>query len=136
MAHGTFNRAFRAVQKGRLDKDAPGTVRVDIFTIEPGGPMFVKVVPAAAAALILSAGLAVANDAATIQQSSSEMAVPIYSAGSSTNYCPAGLQPVSVDGTTSCGTPTSDMTYAEVKATPYGRRSSSYVTCAPGVKGC
>ncbi len=96
--------------------------------------MFAKILPGACAALMLTAGLAWANDAANIQQSSSEIPVPIYPTGASVNYCPAGLQPVSVDGTVSCGTPTSEMTYAQAKATPY--RRSGYSSCIPGAKGC
>lgn len=96
--------------------------------------MFAKIFPGACAALLLSAGLAYANDAAQVQQSSSEVPVTIYPTGAKAHYCPAGLQPVSVDGSVSCGTPTTETTYAEAKATPY--RSGGYRSCSVGAKGC
>lgn len=98
--------------------------------------MFKHAMRGAIAALTLCATAAMASDAATIQQSSSELPVGIYAAGSGTNYCPAGLQPVSIDGTTSCGTPNQTITYNEVKKTPYRRSYSRYYTCPVGVKGC
>jgi len=88
-----------------------------------------------ATALCVAAGVAMASDAATVQQSSSELPVGIYATGAGTSYCPAGLRPVSVDGTTSCGMPNRTETYAEAKRTPYRRSYRSY-DCAVGIKGC
>ncbi|WP_428926006.1 hypothetical protein [Marinibacterium sp. SX1] len=88
------------------------------------------------AAMAALSGPALASDAATIQQSSSEMPVGIYATGSSVNYCPSGLQPVSVDGTTSCGTPNQQVTYAQAKQTPYRRSYGNSYSCAVGAKGC
>ena len=59
----------------------------------------------AAAVGLLSAGLA--------GQASAEPKV--YAYPSSANYCPAGLQPVTLGGAIGCGTPNQPMTYAEVK---------------------
>ena len=53
------------------------------------------------------------------------------------NYCPAGLQPVSYDGSISCGIATSMMTYQQ--ATAAGSHSRRYRTgraCTAGGKGC
>ncbi|MEM8732339.1 MAG: hypothetical protein AAGF79_20710 [Pseudomonadota bacterium] len=79
-----------------------------------------------------------ASDAATIQQSSSELPVGIYPTGSHVNYCPAGLQPVSMDGTTSCGVPNQTITYNEAKRTPYrrSRHPGRTTSCPEGAKGC
>lgn len=87
----------------------------------------------ATAAGLLSAGLA--------GQVSAELKV--YAYPSSANYCPAGLQPVTLGGAICCGTPNQTMTYAEVKAHPVQRhhrvvtpRRSARVPCPVGTKGC
>lgn len=87
----------------------------------------------AVAAGLLSAGLA--------SQVSAEPKV--YAYPSSANYCPAGLQPVTLGGAICCGTPNQTMTYAEVKAHPVQRRHrvvtprrSARVPCPVGTKGC
>jgi len=87
----------------------------------------------AAAVGLLSAGLA--------GQASAEPKV--YAYPSSANYCPAGLQPVTLGGAIGCGTPNQPMTYAEVKAHPVvhrhrtaALRRSARVPCPVGAKGC
>lgn len=91
----------------------------------------------AAAVGLLSAGLA--------GQASAEPKV--YAYPSSANYCPAGLQPVTLGGAIGCGTPNQPMTYAEVKAHPVvyrhrhphravTLRRSARVPCPVGAKGC
>lgn len=68
----------------------------------------------------------------------------IYAYPSSANYCPAGLQPVTISGVICCGTPNQSMTYAQVKAHPAPRpvhrvatpRRSARAHCPVGVKGC
>ncbi|QEW19265.1 hypothetical protein LA6_001448 [Marinibacterium anthonyi] len=90
-----------------------------------------------ACAATLAAGAVMASDAANVQQSSSQSPLGIYATGSRDNYCPAGLQPVTVDGTTSCGTPNRSGTYDEARRTPYGGHGTArYDSCAPGIKGC
>lgn len=42
--------------------------------------------------------------------------VVIYPYATTENYCPAGLQPVSYDGTVSCGKPTTTVTYQTAKS--------------------
>ncbi len=60
----------------------------------------------AVAALILAAGAARAQDE------------PRVYAAPGVNLCPAGLQPVTIDGTISCGTPTVSGSYGAMKVTP------------------
>jgi len=55
------------------------------------------------------------------------------------NYCPAGLQPVSVDGVIGCGTPDRAQSYQQARQHPVTRARSArarYGECTPGVKGC
>lgn len=63
--------------------------------------------------------------------------VKIYPYPHSVNYCPAGLQPVTVHGVISCGTPNQTMTFQQVMKHPgkHKRRWSRY-SCIPGEKGC
>ncbi|UOA31252.1 hypothetical protein DSM110093_01015 [Sulfitobacter sp. DSM 110093] len=67
----------------------------------------------------------------------------IYAYPSSANYCPTGLQPITISGVICCGTPNQPMTYAEVKSHPVVRRHrvatprrSARVPCPEGTKGC
>ena len=78
----------------------------------------------------------------------------VYAYPSSANFCPAGLQPITISGVICCGTPNQTMTYAEVQAHPVVRRQhavrtqhvvkvrhstprrSARVPCPVGVKGC
>ena len=102
--------------------------------------MIARTFPGALAALTLALTLvsgAAPGDAAPIQQSSPELSVGVYATGGSANYCPAGLEPVSVDGTTSCGTPNREGTYDRAKQAPDQRgKGGAGGTCAPGIKGC
>ena len=69
----------------------------------------------------------------------------IYPYPASANYCPAGLQPITISGVICCGVPNQSMTYQQVKAHPvaktrhvvrYHKVRSARPTCAPGTKGC
>ncbi len=71
----------------------------------------------------------------------------IYAYPSGANYCPAGLQPITISGVICCGTPNQSMTYAQVKAHPAPRakrhvhrvvkpRRSARAHCPVGAKGC
>ena len=71
----------------------------------------------------------------------------VYAYPSSANYCPTGLQPVTISGAICCGTPNQTVTYAQVKAHPAPRvkrhvhrvvtpRRSARAHCPVGVKGC
>jgi hypothetical protein len=72
--------------------------------------------------------------------------VHVYPVPTKSNYCPAGLQPVTISGTISCGSPNKTVTYqqmmthpqkARVKHKPKATyRRSARPTCDPGAKGC
>mmetsp|Transcript_5247 Transcript_5247/g.9640 ORF Transcript_5247/g.9640 Transcript_5247/m.9640 type:complete len:96 (+) Transcript_5247:62-349(+) len=65
----------------------------------------------------------------------------VYAVHSQHNYCPAGLQPVTISGVICCGRPNQTMSYQQVMAHPVAkkkhvrhvRRASS---CRVGEKGC
>lgn len=58
------------------------------------------------------------------------------------NYCPAGLQPVTISGVICCGTPNQHISYAQAKAHPIKRHKiakqthSATAHCKAGHKGC
>jgi hypothetical protein len=64
----------------------------------------------------------------------------IYAYASKANYCPAGLRPITIDGTICCGTPNQSMSYQAVKAHPVRKTRSmrrvAKVYCPEGMKGC
>ncbi len=88
----------------------------------------------AAAAVAVSGGVAWAGG------SSPQVDVPIWAYQSSANYCPAGLQPVSISGAICCGTPNRQGTYQAAKqhGGTYQRVTSTRkrVACPVGQKGC
>lgn len=60
--------------------------------------------------------------------------VMIHPYPASANYCPTGLQPVTIGGVVCCGTPTTSETYYNRAGTSKRRAYSS--SCPAGVKGC
>ncbi|MEL7092262.1 MAG: hypothetical protein AAFN94_11060 [Pseudomonadota bacterium] len=63
----------------------------------------------------------------------------IYSYHTHTNHCPAGLQPVTMDGVICCGVPNQSMSYQQAlsHATPRRHvRRAVRVDCPVGAKGC
>ncbi|MFX0540576.1 hypothetical protein ACEWPM_002435 [Roseovarius sp. S4756] len=66
----------------------------------------------------------------------------IYPYHSKENYCPAGLQPITLSGVICCGVPNQHQTYQQVKAHPVTRarhtpaRYSASPNCREGEKGC
>ncbi|MGC1494404.1 MAG: hypothetical protein WA790_01255 [Sulfitobacter sp.] len=67
----------------------------------------------------------------------------IYPYHASANYCPAGLQPITISGVICCGTPNQHISYAQAKAHPVKRhRAKRHYTrsakahCPVGTKGC
>ena len=68
----------------------------------------------------------------------------IYAYHSSHNFCPAGLQPVTMDGTICCGRPNQSMTYQQVMAHPVAKKKRVHRVvrhvrrsdCPIGTKGC
>jgi len=63
----------------------------------------------------------------------------IYAYAGTANYCPAGLQPVSINGVICCGEPNRAHSYQQAKQHVVTRIRSArprFDECAPGVKGC
>jgi hypothetical protein len=62
----------------------------------------------------------------------------IYAYPSAENYCPAGLQPITISGIICCGVPNQSMTYQQVMAhpKPKPRYARPAVKCPIGTKGC
>ncbi len=64
----------------------------------------------------------------------------LYPVHTSHNYCPAGLQPVTKDGSICCGKPTTDTTYQAMMAHPVRKhhtpRKAVADDCPIGEKGC
>lgn len=90
---------------------------------------FTKVIAAAAAVTLMGAV--------------SSMAQPkIYAYHSSHNFCPAGLQPVTMNGEICCGRPNQGISYQQVMSHPVAKAKKTYVRhvrkadCPVGTKGC
>jgi hypothetical protein len=70
----------------------------------------------------------------------------IYPYNSQENYCPAGLQPITISGVICCGQPTTAHSYQQVMRHPVPkkkvyhkakvRKHVSYGDCPVGAKGC
>lgn len=65
----------------------------------------------------------------------------IYPYDGIANYCPAGQQPVSMNGVICCGVPNQSMSYQSVMrhgagSKPMTTAKSSGVVCPEGQKGC
>jgi len=68
----------------------------------------------------------------------------IYAYESHANYCPAGLQPVTINGAICCGTPNQSQSYQQALRHPVKhkktysthRSARAYLDCPAGVKGC
>jgi len=72
-----------------------------------------------------------------------QAAPKVYAAGGA-NYCPNGLQPITLNGVICCGTPNQSISYESAKAHPVTRKvrthrvakRTSRVVCPVGEKGC
>lgn len=74
--------------------------------------------------------------------------VKIYPYSSSHNYCPTGLQPVSIDGVICCGKPNTGISYQSAMSHPVAKKKHHKVVhkkrhvrrakaqCQIGTKGC
>ncbi len=84
--------------------------------------------------LIASAGVSLADGHSATE------GPRIYAFQSHENYCPEGLQPVSISGTICCGTPNQEITYQQVMAHAAAKKRhsarSSRANCPVGTKGC
>ncbi len=88
---------------------------------------------AAAAAFAMIASAAVAE-------------MKVYPYHSSGNYCPDGLQPITISGVICCGTPNTKQSYQSAMAHPTPKKkhykkkhkhmSRAADTCPEGTKGC
>ncbi|KRS16310.1 hypothetical protein [Roseovarius indicus] len=62
----------------------------------------------------------------------------LYPVPTNANYCPAGLQPITINGAICCGRPNTHVTWYEMKRHPVYRAATytrSY-NCPEGTKGC
>ncbi len=65
----------------------------------------------------------------------------IYAVPSHENFCPAGLQPVTISGVICCGVPNQQATYHQVMQHPTPKKKvhkhySARAHCPVGTKGC
>lgn len=70
----------------------------------------------------------------------------VYPYATSENYCPAGLQPVTINGVICCGTPNQHISYQSAMAHPVAKKKHHKVShrsyrakqshCPIGTKGC
>ncbi len=62
----------------------------------------------------------------------------LYPVPTNANYCPAGLQPVTINGAICCGQPNTNVTWYYMKKHPVQRATYTprYSNCPEGVKGC
>lgn len=66
----------------------------------------------------------------------------IYAYESKANYCPNGLQPITLNGVICCGTPNQTASYQDMMAHASGARrsytmpASKGMVCPEGEKGC
>lgn len=71
----------------------------------------------------------------------------VYPYATSANFCPAGLQPISIAGVVCCGTPNQHMTYQQALTHPVKKHRvvkrtkakpvySARAHCPVGTKGC
>ncbi|WP_237267572.1 hypothetical protein [Sulfitobacter alexandrii] len=87
---------------------------------------------------------AVAMTLTTLVPSQGAADAKIYAYPSKANYCPAGLQPITISGVICCGTPNQSVTYQQVMAHPVRRHKpvrhhyvrSARAHCQAGLKGC
>jgi hypothetical protein len=96
--------------------------------------MFKKTLIVALGALVMGTGSAQASDAR------------IYAYSTSENFCPSGLQPISINGVICCGTPNQSISYQQAKAHAVVSKKrvrrvshvkkSSRIVCPVGEKGC
>ncbi len=88
--------------------------------------------------LSLAAAVAVLAVPAMAQNAPSQVEAPIWAYKTSTNYCPAGLQPITLSGVICCGVPNQGQSYQSMY--PQAKRTYSAprkrAACPVGAKGC
>ncbi|MFU8777383.1 MAG: hypothetical protein ACNA7M_06905 [Roseovarius sp.] len=66
----------------------------------------------------------------------------VYAYESKSNYCPAGLQPVTLNGVICCGQPNQTQSYQQAMRHPVAKvthrtyTATSHSNCPAGAKGC
>ncbi|QIE47636.1 hypothetical protein G5B38_17080 [Pseudohalocynthiibacter aestuariivivens] len=63
----------------------------------------------------------------------------LYPYATNVNYCPAGLQPIVLNGVICCGQPTTSVSYQQVMKHPRRAKKRHYSArthCPVGTKGC
>ncbi len=92
-------------------------------------------------ALSMGIGLSLIGGIATADGHSTQ-GPRVYAYKSHANYCPAGLQPVTISGVICCGTPNQKMSYQQMLAHPAGKKRQvrhvrrARANCEIGTKGC
>ncbi len=92
---------------------------------------FIQTVAATAVLSVLGSGALLAQQATG----------PKIYAYHTANYCPTGLQPITINGTTCCGVPNQDISYAQALSHPVSKkrhvhRVAKRADCPVGTKGC
>lgn len=86
----------------------------------------------------------IAGVAVALMGTSAMAEMKIYAYSSAENYCPNGLQPITMNGVICCGTPNTTQSYQQMMAHPMPKKAHkvSYhsaravETCPEGQKGC
>lgn len=91
---------------------------------------------------IIAVDTSAATNARAVQ--APQDAPKIYAVRNTANYCPSGLQPITINGVICCGTPNQSVSYQSMKAQPAVRKvrarraaaPTSRIVCPVGEKGC
>ena len=60
----------------------------------------------------------------------------LYPVPTSVNYCPAGLQPITINGVICCGRPNISVTWNDMMRHPVRATYTRSYSCQEGEKGC
>ena len=60
----------------------------------------------------------------------------VYPVPTSVNYCPPGLQPITLNGVICCGQPNTNVTWYDMKRHPVRKTYTRSYNCPEGEKGC
>ncbi len=80
---------------------------------------------------------------ATLTPVAAKADAKLYPYPAKANYCPAGLQPITISGVICCGVPNQSISYQQALAHPAGRHykakrayRAARANCPVGTKGC
>ena len=92
---------------------------------------------------LMTLTLGMAASVALFAGTSAKAEAKIYPVHTHENYCPAGLQPITISGVICCGVPNQHQTYQQVMKHPVPRKAhhrpvhySARPDCREGSKGC